>query len=112
MVEGALFIPKGKALSETTIEGKKINLLFKSEKMEGLLIEVEPGDEFGKQYTHDGEEIHIVIEGEIEYMVGDDTYPLKEGEALWHRASIPHSARNTGNKKAVYLTIGAPPTFM
>ncbi|MCK5560800.1 MAG: cupin domain-containing protein [Thermoplasmata archaeon] len=112
MGEGALFIPKGKAIGETTIEGKKIKMLFKSEKMEGLLIEVEPGDEFGKTYTHDGEEIHLVIEGEIEYLIGEDAYPLKEGDALWHKATIPHSARNPGTKKAVYLTIGAPPTFM
>jgi mannose-6-phosphate isomerase-like protein (cupin superfamily) len=112
MANEVIFIPKGKALGETVIERKIIKLLFKSEKMEGLLIEVEPGDKFGEQYTHDGEEIHIVIEGEIEYLVGDKSYLLKEGESLWHKASIPHSARNTGDRKAVYLTIGAPPTFM
>jgi mannose-6-phosphate isomerase-like protein (cupin superfamily) len=112
MANDALFIPIGKAIGETTIEGKKIKLLFKSETMEGLLVEVEAGDEFGKKYTHDGEEIHTVIEGEIEYLIGDKSYPLKVGESLWHKATVPHTARNPGDKKAVYMTICAPPTFM
>ncbi len=105
-------IPKSSAKGAMDFEGKHLRLLFKSGQMEGIYIEVEPGEEFGKQYSHDGEEIHFVIEGEIEYLVGDETYRLSEGDSLWHKSSIPHSARNPGSKKAKYITIGAPPTFM
>ena len=68
--------------------------------------------EFVKKYTHDGEELHFVIEGEIEYIVGDKTYKLTEGDSLWHKSNIPHGAGNTGSKKAKFITIGVPPTFM
>jgi uncharacterized cupin superfamily protein len=80
--------------------------------MEGILIEVEAGEDFGKQFSHDGEELHYIIEGELEYMVGNERYRLGPGDCLWHKSSIPHGARNCGTKKARYITIGVPPTFM
>ena len=105
-------IPKSTPKKRLEFEGKHLELLFKSGKMEGILIEVEPGEKFGKKYTHDGEELHFVIEGEIEYIVGDKTYKLTEGDSLWHKSNIPHGAGNTGSKKAKFITIGVPPTFM
>lgn len=111
-MEEAMVVPCNSAIKELDLDGKILKLLFKSGKMEGILIDVEPGKEFGKQFSHDGEEIHFVLEGEIEYLVGDKTYKLSEGDCLWHKSIIPHSARNTGSKKAKYITIGVPPTFM
>ncbi len=111
-MEDVILIPNGTSKKEMDINGKHLKMLFKSGKMEGILIEVEPGKEFGKQYSHDGEELHYVIEGVIEYLVGDNTYKLSEGDSLWHKSAVPHGARNPGTKKAIYITIGTPPTFM
>ena len=111
-MDDVIVIPKSSSKKILDFEGKHLELLFKSGSMEGIIIEVEPGEKFGKQYTHDGEELHYVIEGEIEYKVGDETYKLKEGDCLWHKSRIPHSAGNPGTKKARYITIGTPPTFM
>ena len=111
-MEDVIKIPKESTHKKLDLNGKHLKLLFKSGKMEGILIEVEPGEDFGKQYSHDGEELHYVIEGEIEYIIGNDIYTLKQGDSLWHKSDIPHGARNPGTEKAVYLTIGTPPTFM
>lgn len=111
-MEDVILIPKASEKKSMDFEGKHLELLFKSGKMEGILIEVMPGEDFGKKYSHDGEELHFVFEGEIEYLVGDKTYKLSEGDCLWHKSVIPHGARNTGHKKAIYITIGVPPTFM
>jgi len=111
-LEDVIEIPGTSSAKQLDIDGKHLRLLFKSGKMEGILIEVQPNEEFGKQYTHDGEELHFVIEGEIEYMIGDKIYKLSEGDGLWHKSNIPHSARNPSMKKAKYITIGVPPTFM
>ena len=112
ILEDVIMIPNGTSKSAMDFEGKHLKLLFKSGKMEGIMIEVEPGEDFGKQYSHDGEELHFVLEGEIEYMIGDKTFKMSEGDALWHKSLIPHGARNVGTKRARYITIGAPPTFM
>lgn len=111
-MDEAMVIPCNSSKKELNINGKHLSLLFKSGKMEGILIEVEPGKEFGKQFSHDGEEIHFILEGAIEYLIGDKTYKLSKGDCLWHKSIIPHSARNPSSKKAIYLTIGVPPTFM
>ncbi len=111
-MEDAILISNSAIKKTLDFEGKHLELLFKSGRMEGILIEVEPGENFGKQFRHDGEELHFVIEGEIEYMVGDNTYKMGVGDCLWHNSDIPHGARNTGTRKAKYLTIGVPPTFM
>ena len=107
-----ILISKASEKKRLSFEGKHLELLFKSGKMEGILIQVEPGENFGKKYSHDGEELHFVIEGEIEYLIGNETYKLAKGDSLWHRSTIPHSVRNSGTKMAKYLTIGVPPTFM
>ena len=111
-MEDVILIPNDSPKKTMDFEGKHLELLFKSGKMEGIFITVEPGEDFGKKYSHDGEELHFVIDGEIEYLVGDKTYKMSEGDSLWHKSTLPHGARNTGSKRAKYLTIGVPPTFM
>lgn len=111
-MEDVIKIPSSSPRKQLEVDGKLLSLLFKSGKMEGILIEVEPGKEFGKQYTHDGEELHYVIEGEIEYLIADKVFKLSKGDCLWHNSNIPHSARNPGDTMARYITIGVPPTFM
>jgi mannose-6-phosphate isomerase-like protein (cupin superfamily) len=111
-LEDAIRIPKGTSKKKLDLNGKQLELMFKSGKMEGILIEVEPGEDFGKKYTHDGEELHYVLEGEIEYMVGTKVYKLGPGDSLWHKSNIPHGARNPGAVSAKFITIGVPPTFM
>ena len=111
-MEDAIEIPKGSSKKRMDLDGKHLELLFKSGKMEGILIIVEPGKEFGKKYSHDGEELHYVIEGEIEYVVGTKIYKMGPGDSLWHKSSIPHGARNIGSTTAKFITIGVPPTFM
>jgi len=107
----AIFKKKGTSQSERVINRKLFRLLIKTDKLEGIICELEPGasSEF---YTHKGEEIRIMLKGTIEYQVGDKTYHLKEGDVLWHRSDVPHRGTNTGKGKAIYFTVGVPPTFM
>jgi quercetin dioxygenase-like cupin family protein len=107
----AIFRKKGTSQSERVINRKLFRLLIKTDKLEGIICELEPGasSEF---YTHKGEEIRIMLKGTIEYQVGDKTYTLKEGDVLWHRSDVPHRGTNTGKGKAIYFTVGVPPTFM
>ena len=111
-MEDAIKIPKGSSEKSLDFEGKHLELLFKSGRMEGIIVEVAAGEDLGKLYQHDGEEVHFVLEGDIEYVVGEKTYKLATGDSLWHKSNILHSVRNPSDKKAVILTIGVPPTFM
>lgn len=109
-MKGSKLIRKGTSEYERKIAGKKYKYLIKSDQLGGILVEIEPGahSEF---YEHEGEEIKIVIQGEVEYTVEKKIYRLKEGDVLWHQSSIPHRIKNCGDKTAVYFTVDVPPTF-
>lgn len=106
-----IFMKKGEEKYRVKEHGKLFRMLMKSERMEAVISEMNLDVE-SKLYKHEGEEIHILLKGKIEYRVGEKTYAMEEGDALWHKSDILHGAKNTGNKKAVYLTVGSPPTFM
>ena len=105
----AKVIRSGASEYERKIAGKKYKFLIKSEKLGGILVEMEPGA-YTEAYEHEGEEIKIVIQGELEYAVGEKVYRLKEGDVLWHQSDIPHRAKNTGDEKAIFFTVDTPPT--
>ena len=70
-------------------------------------VDLAPGVAFGK-HTHPGEEIIYVLEGQLEYQVGDQPpVTLKAGDVLFIPANTPHSARNpgsvTGSELATYI---------
>ena len=106
-----VFISKGSETCKSEESGKLFRMLMKSKKMEAVISEMDAGAE-SKWYEHDGEEIHILLKGKVEYTIGKNTYKLEDGDALWHRSDLPHRAKNIGQEKAVYLTVGSPPTFM
>jgi len=100
----------GDQLSETKTPGKLFRLMVKSEKMEAIIAEIEPHTS-SRWYKHDGEELHYILEGEIEYEVGEKSYKLNKGDLLWHKSDVKHRARNISDKKAKYATVGTPPNF-
>jgi mannose-6-phosphate isomerase-like protein (cupin superfamily) len=111
MKEDVILIKKGEQKSEVKRPGKLYRLLIKSPHIEAIIAELEPHAE-SRWFQHDGEEMHFVLQGHIEYTVGEKSYKLKEGDTLWHSSSLKHRARNLGNEKVVYMTVGTPPTFM
>ncbi len=110
MDEDVVFIKGDEEKSVTKKPGKLYRLMVKSHKMEAIIAEIDPHTE-SKRFQHDGEEMHLVLEGEMEYTVGEKTYKLSVGDILWHKSMLIHHAKNTSTKKVVYITIGSPPSF-
>jgi len=66
-------------------------------------VDFAPGAEFGK-HRHPGEEIVYVIEGRVEYQVGNDPpVRLEAGEVLFIPARAVHSAKNVGSGNGAEL---------
>lgn len=111
MDKKAVFIKKGSELKQAIAQGKLYKLMIKSHVMEAIISELEPNAE-SRWYQHDGEEVHYMIKGEMDYIIDETTYHLKEGDLLWHVSTVKHKAKNTTEKTVSYITIGSPPTFM
>ena len=99
-------------VEEKEIFGKVVKLLATSSLMEAVMVELAAGDAFAQESSHAGEEFKYVIDGQIDVHVGDRMILLGKGDWLWHRSDVPHMVKNPGHVKAVYLTIGTPPTFI
>jgi len=91
--------------------GKTVEVLAKSPNMEGILVTIEPGSDWGQAYAHLGEEIRYILEGTLEVDIGGKRYLLKKGDCLWHTSELPHTLRNPGKKKARYFVVIIPPSF-
>ncbi|MFW6121359.1 MAG: cupin domain-containing protein [Petrotogales bacterium] len=107
----AIFIKKGEQKSETKKLGKLYRLMIKSDRMEAIISELDIHSE-SRWFQHEGEELHLMLQGEMEYTVGEKSYKLKRGDILWHQSNLKHRAKNIGSEKAMYITVGTPPTFM
>lgn len=101
---------KDSSLREEKVGGKLFRFKVKSGNMQCIVSELDEGAT-SDSYSHKGEEVHIVLQGKIEYTVGKGKHILEEGDILWHKSELHHKATNIGKGKARYATVGTPSTF-
>jgi len=76
----------------------------------GARATVVPGASSGDHFLeHPGEELVYLLEGELEFVVNDQTYRLQPGDSLHFRTVQPHSWRNPGTTDAVALWMALRP---
>ena len=64
------------------------------------------------RHTHTREdEVYYVLSGELEVIVGDEVFILREGDTLIAPRDIPHQLRNSGNTENHYLLMFSPSGF-
>ena len=64
------------------------------------------------RHTHTREdETYYVLSGELEVIVGDEVFILREGDTLIAPRDIPHQLRNSGNTENHYLLMFSPSGF-
>ena len=82
-------------------------------KMEPLLVTLEPGGESQTVLPHEGEEMGFVLQGRIslENLTAESAQTLKKGETFYFRGDFRHRIVNTGTTVAKILWISTPPIF-
>ncbi|NUP99924.1 MAG: helix-turn-helix transcriptional regulator [Armatimonadetes bacterium] len=74
--------------------------------MEPFVIFLEPSSqESPSLFEHPGEEFIMVIEGEMDFLFGSTKYRMREGDALYFDARVPHGPRQVLGKPVKYLAI-------
>ena len=69
----------------------------------------EPGQEHAA-HAHAGQDkLYVVLEGDAEIQVGDDTQLVSAGGGAFAPSGVVHSVRNRGEKRLVVLAVLAPP---
>ncbi len=110
-MEDVILRRKGESEKSIKLGNVPVHLLAKGEMLEGMIVELPPGEGIPKVYSHEGEEIRIVLEGEIEVEVSGKKYRLTEGDSLWFKSKLPHVIRNPSKKRAAYFSANVPPSL-
>lgn len=73
----------------------------------GLIMwNLQPGQENDYHVHPNTEHLHIIIQGEVEYTLGDGPpRTMKVGEAVLVPAGIPHGIRNLSDAPASYFAV-------
>jgi len=76
------------------------------------LSTVEPGGGSHGSYTHEGEEVMIVLAGTITATLGEsEVYHLHAGDSLYFASTLEHEWENRGDVTATLMWVNTPPSF-
>ena len=61
-------------------------------------------------HAHAGQDkLYVVLEGEAEIAVGEETQVISAGGGAFAPSGVVHSVRNRGNTRLIVLAVLAPP---
>ncbi len=81
-------------------------------KLQMLMERYAPGSDTGRtMIRHDAEEGGIIISGQLEVTVGEETQILGPGDAYLFNSRIPHRFRNVGKEPCTLVSACTPPSF-
>ena len=82
--------------------------LFQSSRMLLGMDCLEPGQIQPSHVHRERDKFYFVIEGEGEFVIGDETRHADSGAVIWAPADVGHSVTNTGSQRLVMLIGMAP----
>ncbi len=72
---------------------------------------VPAGSKTDPDFTHEGEEVGYILEGEVEFTVDGKVYNLGEGDAIYYPSHLTHGYENKGDVTARILWSNTPPSW-
>ncbi|NQT58776.1 MAG: helix-turn-helix transcriptional regulator [Bacteroidetes bacterium] len=82
-------------------------------KLQVLYLRLDPGETSGKRPIIDptGEKCILVLKGQLEFTVGEETMILESGDSIYFPASLPQSWKGIGNTHIEAIITMTPPWF-
>lgn len=103
--------------SRVSYSGREAHVRFLAhsslqKRMLPVKVHLPPRKSTSRERSPDGTEKFVyVLKGLLEISVGEETVKLKPGDALYFRASLPHTFINPGTTPLLALCISAPPAL-
>lgn len=84
---------------------------FSSRSLESLLVVLDPGAK-DRIFQHSGEEVHYVLEGEVEYLIDNEEHHLTAGDSIHFPSDRPHTWHNPlKDETATIMCVVTPKIF-
>jgi transcriptional regulator with XRE-family HTH domain len=91
-------------ITRSGTEHLKVEHLSSTKNVRMMLVEIPPGASTGEvPHAHEGEEVHVVIKGNIYAEQGEDAAEFGEGDSFSWNACTPHLVKNIGEEPATLL---------
>lgn len=80
---------------------------FRNKKAEPFMVEVEPAQSEAKPelHAHEGQEFNYVVEGSMDFYLGDIVHTLETGDSVYFDSGVPHAMRARGGKKTRFIAV-------
>ena len=105
-------LPPGEALEHLDMgDGSTLSLKVTGTQSSGLVTVLEGIVHAGGPpvHVHDAEdEVVIVLEGEMDYLVGEERGSVGAGGLLWFPRTVPHAVANLTDRPCRFLTVVTP----
>lgn len=72
---------------------------------------IAPHGNSGGQYAHEGEELGLILTGQLKLLVNAKAYFLSPGDSFSFRSDLVHSYENPGDTETRVLWVNTPATF-
>jgi len=80
--------------------------------LEVLWLETPPGhDTSATPFTHNGEEVGIVLSGSLDVYIDGVCHHLDAGDSIRYSSSVPHWYHNVGEEKCTAIWVVTPPSW-
>jgi transcriptional regulator with XRE-family HTH domain len=108
---GSVYYPKSK---RKRVHGRRTELNYEYEllvsgrkrrDMQPMMISIDGRNSKFAFQEHPGEQFIFMLEGSMDYVVGDKTYEVQPGDCLYFDARIPHSPKLQENQQARYIVV-------
>jgi len=101
----------GHSGKRSTIQLERLIVPRRGQLLQGDIHIVAPGGHSEEPITHIGEELGLVLEGELELTLNGVTHLLGAGDSFYFTSDTPHSYCNRGEAPARVLWVNTPATF-
>ena len=98
----ALYVARAQQAGSKRTDLQRHDLSAPGREVVRVRVDFDPGY-LAPRHTHPGEEIIYVLEGTLEYQIGDKTVTVRPGDVLFVPAGVIHTAKNVGSGNGAEL---------
>ena len=84
-------------------------VLYTGQYLQLVLMTLKPGEEIGAEVHEDHDQFFRVEEGSGQVVIDDNTYPIKDDDAIIVPAGARHNVINNGTGPLKFYTLYGPP---
>ena len=80
-------------------------------RLEALIVHLPPGGALCGPFSHDGEEVGLVLDGVLELVVDGEAHLIRAGSSFYFGSGNAHSYRAASAEACRVVWVNTPPTF-